>query len=119
MTILDSDTRKPAPYNAMMIARLKGDGTDRWIHLGVQDGLYVRVRPNGTKTFVVKMKLRGGRNIVKATLGPAEGPAALTLREAKLAAAAKLSGRSKAGVNLDVKEALGQFFAEHVEPRWK
>jgi integrase len=43
----------------------------------------------------------------------------LTLREAKLAAAGKLSARTKAGVNVDVKEAMKQFFTDHVEPRWK
>ncbi|HEY2969865.1 MAG TPA: Arm DNA-binding domain-containing protein, partial [Casimicrobiaceae bacterium] len=116
MQIYQSDKQKPAPLNALMIARLKGNGEDQWIRQGEQTGLYIRVRPSGEKYFAVRMKLPGDSRIVVSTLGPCDGPAALTLREAKLAAAGKLSARSKAGVNVDVKEAMAQFFAEHVEP---
>ena len=119
MQTYQSDKRTPTPFNALMIARLKGDGTDRWIRQGEQTGLYIRVRPSGEKYFATRMKLPGGSRIVVSTLGPCDGPGALTLRAAKLAAADKLRGRSISGSDLDVAQAMGQFFTEHVELRWK
>lgn len=70
---LDSQVKAFKPYH----------DRDRWENDG--NGLYIRIRPTGTKSFVLRRKIKGETK--RATLGQyGNGPHQLTLRKARLEA---------------------------------
>ena len=94
------------------------------------NGLYIRVRPNGKKSWVLRRKIKAivkdkpGSKTKKTTLGHYPK---LSLRNARLRAAQvriedeKRASRSSAGINMPgtFGELLQQFYVEQIEPRYK
>ncbi len=86
------------------------------------NGLYIRVRPNGKKSWVLRRKIN--KIAKKTTLGHYPR---LTLQKARLRAAQvriedeETANRSSAGLNMPgtFGELLQQFYAEQIEPRYK
>ncbi len=86
------------------------------------NGLYIRVRPNGKKSWVLRRKIN--KISKKTTLGHYPK---LTLKKARLKAAQvriedeETANRSSAGLNMPgtFGELLQQFYAEQIAPRYK
>ncbi len=86
------------------------------------NGLYIRVRPNGNKSWVLRRKIN--KVAKKTTLGRYPK---LTLQKARLRAAQvriedeETANRSSAGINMPgtLGELLQQFYSEQVEPKYK
>ncbi len=96
-------------------------GKDReWRNDG--NGVYLRVRPNGKKSWVLRRKIN--KIAKKTTLGHYPK---LTLQKARLRAAQvriedeETANRSSAGINMPgtFGELLQQFYSEQVEPKYK
>ncbi len=96
-------------------------GKDReWRNDG--NGVYIRVRPNGKKSWVLRRKIN--KIAKKTTLGHYPK---LTLQKARLRAAQvriedeETANRSSAGINMPgtFGELLQQFYSEQVEPKYK
>ena len=93
---------------------------DRWENDG--NGLYIRIRPNGTKTWVLRRKIHGRTK--KTTLGTYPRT---SLKDARLLAAAKRTEDieiAKKPVELGDSptlfgELLNQYFDEHVKPNYR
>ena len=93
---------------------------DRWVNDG--NGLYIRIRPNGTKTWVLRRKIRGRTK--KTTLGTYPG---ITLKRARLLAAAERTQDLEAAkkpaelgnVPTLFGELLNQYYNEHIEPTYR
>lgn len=103
-----------------------GAGDDKeWRNDG--NGLYIRVRPNGTKSWVLRRKIKGITK--KTTLGHyLEGHHQhLSLKNARLRAAQERiednekSKHSSSGVNMPgtFGELLNQFYDEQISPTYK
>ena len=94
--------------------------SDRWENDG--NGLYLRIRPNGTKTWVLRRKIRGKTK--KTTLGTYPGT---TLKSARLLAASQRTSDlevakkpSELGkVPTLFGELLHQYYNEHIEPTYR
>ncbi len=93
---------------------------DRWENDG--NGLYMRVRPNGTKTWVLRRKVRGATK--KKTLGVYDD---LGLRDARIEAAV-IRKKDKEqiekpeilnGSPTTFGELLNQYYNEHIEPNYE
>lgn len=92
------------------IASIKATDKDQWILAG--DGLYLRVRKAGGKSWVVRRK-RGGKTQV-VTLGKA---ANLSLREARREAV-KLDPKS-ASLNLKLTALLDEWYEDQIERNYR
>ena len=92
---------------------------DRWENDG--NGLYLRVRPNGTKTWVLRRKLRGTTK--KNTLGIYDD---MSLRDARIEAGAmrkkdkELAEKPRIldGSPATFGELLNDYYKEHIEPNY-
>lgn len=83
---------------------------DLWLNDGA--GLYCRVRPNGTKTFVLRRKRSG--NTTKVTLGSFSD---MTIAEAR-SAAGKLSNVIETR-KLTFGDTLDEWYTRRIEPRYR
>ena len=88
----------------------KPSDKDLWLNDGA--GVYCRVRPNGTKTFVLRRK-RGG-NTTKVTLGLFPD---MTIAEAR-SAAGKLSNVIETR-KLTFGDTLDEWYTRRIEPRYR
>lgn len=101
----------------LRIRSLKPGAKDVWKADG-RNGLYIRVRATGGKSFVVRRTI-AGRAQPPVTLGPySDGPGVpgLTLAEARTKAAA-LAGRPVSNVTLS--ELLEDWYSQKVEKRYR
>ena len=101
----------------LRIRNLKPAAKDVWKADG-RNGLYIRVRATGGKSFVVRRSI-AGKAQPPVTLGPySDGPGVpgLTLAEARNKAAA-LAGRPVSNVTLS--ELLEDWFAQKVQKRYR
>jgi integrase len=105
------------PLTAQAVDRLRGDGTDRWVKDGQVRCLYLRIRPNGEKTFALRVKREG--KVAVITLGAwGPHPPQLSLKGARLEAARRL-GSPAAKSRMSVEDALKEFWEGHIEREWK
>lgn len=99
-----------ATLSDRIIRDLKPSAVDTWISDG--DGLNIRIRRNGTKTWVIRRK-RGGKTTTE-TLG--EFPA-MDCKAARAAFAKR--GFSVNLARLTFAELLDEWYARRIEPRYK
>ena len=93
---------------------------DRWVNDG--NGLYIRIRPNGTKTWVLRRKIH--RKTKKTTLGSYPST---SLKKARLLAAAQRTQdeeHKQIPAALDDSptlfgELLNQYYNDHIEPNYR
>jgi len=107
--LTDSQVRALKPYPRK----------DSWVNDG--NGLYMRVRPNGTKTWVLRRKVRGKTK--KNTLGTYDD---MSLRDARIEAGVVRKKDKEFAEKPEIidgspttfGELLGQYYTEHVEPNY-
>jgi integrase len=100
----------------LKIRGLKAGARDTWVSDG-RNGLYIRVRATGGKSWVVRRRLGGKAEVI--TLGPFRqqtGDRGLSLAEARTEAAA-ISGRPVS--NATLSELLEDWYAARVEQRYR
>jgi hypothetical protein len=114
--LTDSQVRALRPASK----ELKAASKDIWANDG--NGLYIRVRPNGTKTWVLRRKINKRQTKTMLGVYPEIG-----LKDARIAAA-KMRGDDNATADIPdavadapalFGELLNRYYEEHIEPNYR
>ena len=98
----------------LSITNIRPGERDQWVKDSAAATLYLRVRPGGSKVFVLRLK-RAGKVQVR-TLGAWPD---YRLKDARAEAARVSARRGGQVTRVTVKDAMGEFWTHHIEPNYK